>query len=853
MKKRTLLIGLLLSASSVAASDSEFHRDDSARVPGSPASAPAVGAPPAGAVDVSGSGPRAIAAQSRGNSSNNWPEKVVESPALRVRLQPGAADTCQLAFGVEVDHALEVHPPSAQGTFWLTFVAPDEGHFGISTFGSSADTSLAIWNSCAMREGERLSSSDTYLDSQALASVDAVRAGQRFYIRVNYVDAEASVRVLIRQGSAVISGTVTPAPLPGVPYQVIASNADGFVVGSTSVSTVDGRYSLQTFFDAVRVRLQDVSGQSGFVMQAYPQRPCYDGADRSLDSCGDLGEIELLDLSTGSQTGIDFTLSPGGAVVGMVFDNDSLAPIRNATINLSEAGVDAFAEGRSSEIGRYRIDGLPPGTYYLQARSSEHTPVLHEQQPCSPFPCVVDAGTPVVVGQSTTTVVNFGLTSNKNVRLQVVGLAPGQIVSAFFLEEDGFTNRGYAEATADTQGNALIELFQPPGSARLYVAGDTIISEVYPEIDCVSPDCAGNRTDGALITIPNDGLVEIFAQVAERPEVVGTVLQSSDLTPIEGAVVFLYRQGQSSSATGAATDESGVFVAENVHPGAYLLRTQSQSHIDELFDDVVCPENLPITACQGATVVNVSAVGAQPIEFVLDRSATITGRILLDGQIRPNFTTFVALLNQANQPIDTWVMSLNQTGAYTIDDLPLGNFRVGVYAIPSSYAFPALYDGVTCAQSSGSPFENCPAGASELTLAAGSTTSGVDFDIEGASGRVVWVRRGDNGVHLPGIALDIWSPDGGYRESHVTNANGYARVPGGLFNPAFIMSSSNGQGFVDEVYRDLTCPDGAAFYGLCSLAGAQVIQPDPPGPGLGAIYVTLLPPGSDSIWYDQFE
>ena len=67
------------------------------------------------------------------------------------------------------------------------------------------------------------------------------------------------------------------------------------------------------------------------------------------------------------------------------------------------------------------------------------------------------------------------------------------------------------------------------------------------------------------------------------------------------------------------------------------------------------------------------------------------------------------------------------------------------------------------------------------------------------------------------------------------------------------MSTSNGLNFIDEVFDDIQCPEGSAFFGLCSLAGADLLSSTEIGPNAPPLRIRLSPRDSDVLMANGFE
>jgi ELWxxDGT repeat protein len=116
---------------------------------------------------------------------------------------------------------------------------------------------------------------------------------------------------------------------------------------------------------------------------------------------------------TAAGTRLVANVAPESAVEGRVTDAATDAPLPGITIELYAAylgPVRLFVTATTDAGGRYRFDGLRPGTYFLRTRNAVgYIDQLHRRVPCTP--CEVSKGTPIVVpDQTTLTGYDFALT-----------------------------------------------------------------------------------------------------------------------------------------------------------------------------------------------------------------------------------------------------------------------------------------------------------------------------------------------------------------------------------------------------------------------------------------------------------
>ncbi|MGE0396619.1 MAG: carboxypeptidase regulatory-like domain-containing protein [Kofleriaceae bacterium] len=182
-------------------------------------------------------------------------------------------------------------------------------------------------------------------------------------------DEVANVAITLVTGGATLTGTVTDAtggPVAGARVDAARVNS-GPRLGqpSNAVATTttgsDGKYQMTVSTG------QLVVGASS---------PDYAPQSRLVDVVG-------------AQTVADFSLVPGGVIEGIVRDERSKQPIAGATIDARRDGGGGIAfvnAGRARAVsgadGRFRLTGLRPGAYELNARAVERgTPPRVTTQP----------------------------------------------------------------------------------------------------------------------------------------------------------------------------------------------------------------------------------------------------------------------------------------------------------------------------------------------------------------------------------------------------------------------------------------------------------------------------------------
>ena len=414
-----------------------------------------------------------------------------------------------------------------------------------------------------------------------------------------------------------------------------------------------------------------------------------------------------------------------------------------------------------------------------------------------------------------------------------------------------------ARGRAGADGVANVEIDRAPGPFRFWANSYYVISQVYPSHLCDDLNCTDEVLLGGILNMPEEGLLQLTMPMSSRAPVRGRIVEAVTGNGVEYARVSFRRVGTAPTSTyDIVTDEQGYYDFANVvHPGQYFVHAGSGEHVDELYPEIVCQGPFQLWNCGEGTAITIPLGGLEGLDFELNRSATITGSLTESGQPYVGTSLTFALLD--NDLISEGGGN-SFSSTYELDDIIPGTYRLGLRSgYSTTPIYPMLYDAIYCDRPDDEqyPFENCPVGAGEvITLVSGEERTGVDFEIKSFNGRMVEVTRSDTGAPLAAIALDLWSTQGNWIAAVTTNAAGRARVtPYSVSFPGeFLLSTSNGLNFIDEVFDDIQCPEGSAFFGLCSLAGADLLSSTEIGPNAPPLRIRLSPRDSDVLMANRF-
>jgi len=293
--------------------------------------------------------------------------------------------------------------------------------------------------------------------------------------------------------------------------------------------------------------------------------------------------IDSLETRAGERLdGIEVRLEPAGVLEGLAFapDGSTLAGGFTRAKPLAVNRMTFFGWGRPVAIeadGRFRIAGLRPGTYRVEAYA---TPI--EEDGPDPDPVLrgvawVEAGRTTLVefrepppGSSTLrgTVRRAGK-GLAGISVRVIPAASGRDADLVRIYEDRFRTETKADGSYEVRR-------VPAGEATLRLDG--------------MPASAGSFA----LRIPEEGDL-VFDVTLPSGAIEGTVLRAKDGTPVRAGIRVASAAGESSVfRLSATTDAEGRYRAEGLAAGSHWVRVEQGAWFEGR-----APENSP--ACAGST------------------------------------------------------------------------------------------------------------------------------------------------------------------------------------------------------------------------------------------------------------
>jgi hypothetical protein len=566
----------------------------------------------------------------------------------------------------------------------------------------------------------------------------------------------------------------------------------------------------------------------------------YNNVDCALNRCAltDGGTVAVTSPST--TTGVDFSLVRGGGMSGVVTSSSNNAPLSGVTVTIFDALGTSQNTVTTNASGVWTTTvALPSEDFY--ARTSNSQGFVNEIYNNVPSPgtsfltsTLLRTGSriPVTAG-SITSGINFALdpggTLSGGVTSSATGLPLSSVTVAIY-------NRAGTQVASAITGSAGTWSIGTGLTTGIYFARTSnsqgFVNEIYNNVPspgtsfsttAFTPSAQIAVTAGANTVLSNFDL-EVGGKVS------GTVTASATGLPVSGVSVSIYNEsGQ--FVTSVSTDANGVWSpTTGLTTGTYYADTfNSLGFLDELYNEKV---SIGSTGVTSGTPFSVTAGATRSgIDFALDVGGSIKGVVTSAATGLPIAGVTVQVFSSSGTSLTSGTTS--STGSWTtLRGLPAGDYFVRTSN--SSGYIDKIYNNITSQGASvttGTP----------VAVLVGAATGGVNFGLSFGASIQGTVTASASGRPLANVEIDVYSSNGSFVKSDVTDAKGVWVVNGLTTGIYFAASFSQNAGrYVDENYNNVQNPGQS---GLVSTGTAIATTA---GAGAPGIDFALDPGGSIS-------
>ncbi len=679
---------------------------------------------------------------------------------------------------------------------WFKVSSPVPGRIFAHTYGSDFDTVLSVYRGCPDSGDCYFTCNDNAFGLQSAVDFE-YSDDHEYYLRVSgFAGSSGPFQLTVGPGGA-ISGVVTDAATGESisSIEVAASTESGYYSGH-GTSDPAGNYTIAGL--AAATYYVRVTTRSDYLPEVYDGLPCPGGTcDPTL---GDGVQVSLDSVTPG----IDFALDLGGKIAGSVAGAAAGEPISSAWVRIYDAGGTEVGDDFTDDSGSYEVAGLAAGSYFAWVEASRYHDELYDDLPCPDddgWGCDPTAGTPIEVALGATTAgTDFLLDRFGEITGSVTHRTTGEPVDGARVrvwDVDGPSGGAWTDPSGRFTVGGLVA-----GTTFAHASSDGYRGEIYDGLPC--PFDSSDECDpraGTPITVADNSTVSgIDFALTRLGAIAGTVTDAASGQPVweEWSRVKVWLADGHWGGDGEI-DSSGRYLVEGIHADSCFAITDTAEYVDEIYDDIPCPE--PDWQCEptiGTPIAVELETTTSGIDFALHERSAIAGTVTEEASGEPIAEAWVRVWDTAGQ----WIKE-----TFADDE---GDYRVAGLEAPGSYFVTAqrhglagvLYDGLPC------PDGDCdPAGGTPVAVAVGATTGGIDFVLTrlGAiSGNVTDAVTGDQLDHG---CVQVWDVNGSLVDTGCIGIFGGPYAVESLAAGTYF-ASARSYDHLDQLYDGLPCPAG---------------------------------------------
>jgi hypothetical protein len=602
--------------------------------------------------------------------------------------------------------------------------------------------------------------------------------------------------------SGTVTDTTTASPIQGA--TVLIATLNGSVIDNKTASTnAAGVFSVAGLPSGSYFAFTSASTSLNYANQVYNNIPCN-------PTCNPTSGTQIAVTAGSTTPGINFGLTPGGTISGIVTDAATSSGIPSLTIQILNTSGSTVRSTSTAicPAGSYVVTGLPPGTYFVRTLVSanlNYIDEVYDNKPC--LGCLAAViGTPITIAAGTTqSGINFALEAGGRITGTITDAATaaplgGVTVRAFSSTGASLKSVGTAaDGTYALQGLTTGSYLVQTGVSTLV----NYIDELYDNIPC--PGCVVTSGTPVAVTAGSTHPNVNFG-LAVGGIVTGMVTDAGTAAPLANVTVQL-SSASGLTAKSFTTAADGTYTIRGLPTGTYFARTfvpTTLNYIDELFDNVACAV---CTVTSGAPIVVTAGATHTGVSFGLSPGATLSGTVTNASTAAPIANVNVQVFNQTG----TFVRSVNSAadGTYLVRGLPSGNYYART-AVNSLNFLDELYNELPC-----TPSCTVTAGTA-IALVAPVATSGKNFTLTPGGSVSGTVTDANTGLGIPSAQVCVLNPNtGAFVKCANSDGSGnylVSGLPAGSYNARTALSPA--QFYVDEMYNNKTCCDNGTPFNV---------------------------------------
>jgi protocatechuate 3,4-dioxygenase beta subunit len=267
---------------------------------------------------------------------------------------------------------------------------------------------------------------------------------------------------------------------------------------------------------------------------AYANAPCTDNQYNGISGC-QLTSAQTITVGATDVSGIDFALPLNAAITGTLRYQSAHPPLLPAYANVDAYTITGsrLRSASSSSDGTYRIEDLPPGTYFFEAGNYDAYSQIYTGIDCPLLgqSCDPTVGTAVVLTQGQTHAgVDFDLIFSRRIVGRVTDSTTGTAIAGVVIDSwDPQSGAHCDDVATDNDGYYVLDStgYCSATARKLSTdAGLSYIDEVYDDVACPNGSAYAGHCSlsaGATVSLPTSQPVLAradFALTARDPDAI---------------------------------------------------------------------------------------------------------------------------------------------------------------------------------------------------------------------------------------------------------------------------------------------------------------------------------------------
>ncbi|MDY6861839.1 MAG: carboxypeptidase-like regulatory domain-containing protein [Thermodesulfobacteriota bacterium] len=361
-------------------------------------------------------------------------------------------------------------------------------------------------------------------------------------------------------------------------------------------------------------------------------------------------EAELIDLTQGDTTGINFTLSKGNNISGKVTDKNGTA-IKNIDVGAFSESTGSHAHSRTKNDGTYSLMTTPAKDYVVEVFSKDYVNIFYNQT------TVWDKAEKIDTTSGDISGIDFILTGGNKISGTVTDIDNNPL-SGIDIHAFSDSTNNHAHNITESDGKYILTVI-PAGDYVIAAESYDYLRQYYNNV---------YKFDDAEKIDVSQGSRENINFVLMKGSVISGMITDIDEVPLKNIGVNAFSE---STGTGHFTlsKEDGNYKLMVYPASDYIVNTHSDNYITLFYNQVM--------DYMKATKIDVTGGDSTGINFKLSKGHKISGTVT-DTSQNPVFADVFAF--RKSNPQMSQGTCTDESGIYSLMVVPAPDYIAGARA-----------------------------------------------------------------------------------------------------------------------------------------------------------------------------